>query len=84
MEAKTLIENLIEAIGEITRTCEDANGPIVPTPVAEAIADAKESASLAKLILPSLDARTNATARSRTTSPHRPSSTPWPASTMCR
>jgi hypothetical protein len=50
MDAKTLIENLIDAIEEIADNPLDAPGLLA------AITEAKESAGLAKLILPSLDA----------------------------
>src|SRR5438045_5346109 len=50
MEAKTLIENLVEAIEAI------ADEPLDKPGLLSAIEEAKESASLARLILPSLDA----------------------------
>jgi hypothetical protein len=50
MEAKTLITNLVEAIEAI------ADEPLDKPGLLSAIDDAKETAGLAKLILPSLDA----------------------------
>jgi hypothetical protein len=50
MEAKTLITNLVEAIEAISKAADESND------VSVAIEDAEETAGLAKLILPSLDA----------------------------
>jgi hypothetical protein len=50
MEAKTLITNLVEAIEAISKAADES------ADVSVAIEDAEETAGLAKLILPSLDA----------------------------
>jgi hypothetical protein len=59
MEAKTLITNLVEAIEAISKAADESND------VSVAIEDAEETAGLAKLILPSLDAPPAAAAATR-------------------
>jgi hypothetical protein len=59
MEAKTLITNLVEAIEAISKAADESSD------VSVAIEDAEETAGLAKLILPSLDAPPAAAAATR-------------------